>query len=364
MLSTIRQFAADRLIDAPEREEVSVRHASVFLDLAESVDTPGGLQRAALDRVETELDNVRRAFEWCLETGEPGRVADAMWRSWWFWWTRGYVTEGKLWADRCLAAPGLPRAQRRCALGARAMLAIWTGEYDRAVTAFDEAAGVAHELGDARTIAYADVGIGLVRALTTSLAEGRAAIRRGVEAFEAMGDDAGATIGLAAQSWVQGITREFEDADASFVDALDRARRTGSDLATGITLSALAQRHIARAEPTAAYEPITTALEHLAGTRLVGATILTLEVVAELGLRAQHAAESMELLGATAAIRAAMGTRVPPQAAARLAALHEEGRSLLGADAATATGRGAAMGFPEAVDQARRLLARLRADAA
>jgi hypothetical protein len=55
-----------------------------------------------------------------------------------------------------------------------------------------------------------------------------------------------------------------------------------------------------------------------------------------------------------------MGTRVPPQAAARLERLIDKGRQRLGDDFDTAFARGSRMGFSEAIDEGRGLLAHLR----
>jgi hypothetical protein len=136
MLSTLRQFASERLSESAQRDTVLARHAQTFLEMAEGVGRPGGRQRIVLDLVEIELDNVRRAFEWFLAEADPDPVADAIWESWWFWWMRGYLREGKLWADRCLAAPHIGREPRARALAARALFAIWSGDYDFAVAAF------------------------------------------------------------------------------------------------------------------------------------------------------------------------------------------------------------------------------------
>ena len=111
-----RLRASERLSESAQRDTVLARHAQTFLELAEGVGRPGGRQRIVLDVVEIELDNVRRAFEWFLAEADPDPVADAIWESWWFWWMRGYLREGKLWADRCLAAPNIGR-QLRSGLG-------------------------------------------------------------------------------------------------------------------------------------------------------------------------------------------------------------------------------------------------------
>ena len=68
----------------------------------------------------------------------------------------------------------------------------------------------------------------------------------------------------------------------------------------------------------------------------------------------------MAILGATAAIRSSMGTRVPPRAAARLEQLLATGRQRLGEGFDGAFEDGASMDFAEAVALGRASLAELR----
>ncbi|HEU4542793.1 MAG TPA: DUF4062 domain-containing protein [Jiangellaceae bacterium] len=360
MLSTIRQFASERLSQSAHRDTVRTRHAQKFLELAEGVGSLDRRRRSALDMVEIELDNVRSAFEWFLASEDADPVANAVWESWWFWWMRGYLKEGKLWADRCLATRNIGREARARALAARALFAIWSAEYEFAVAAFLDAAQIADQTGDSRTLAYADVGVGLVRALTTSMSEGTETIRRGIATFEKIGDEVGATTGLAAVSWVQGITRQFDDTDAGLRHALHRARAIHSEVDMGIAEAALAQYRMHRGDKEGVHELIEASLEHLVGARHIASTILTLEVIAELGINTDEPRTPVSILAATAAIRSSMGTRVPPQAATRLKRLIEKGRQRLGEDFDDVFARGSTMSFSEAADQGRAVLARLR----
>ena len=360
MLGTIRQFARERLNASAGRDAVFSRHARTFLELADQVGRPGGRHRTVLDAIEIELDNLRQAFTWLLARDDPDPVANAVWESWWFWWMRGYLKEGVLWADRCLEAPQIGREPHARVLAARAMFAIWSGDYDFAVPAVLQAAKVARETGDDRSLGYADVAVGLVRGLTGAMADGLATIRRGVATFERMADEVGATTGLVAMSWMQGITRQFDDTDELLRHALHRARGIESKVDMGIAEAALAQFHMSRGDTEGVHDLISASLEHLAEARHIASTILTLEVIAELGMHHGLPRASVEVLGATAAIRSSMGTHVPPQAAQRLARLIEHGRRDLGAGFDSAFGHGSTMSFGDAVERGRSLLGDLR----
>jgi non-specific serine/threonine protein kinase len=110
LLETLRQYGRERLGEAGEDEGVRDRHRDWFLAFAERAKPElfGPRQAAWLDRLQSELDNLRAALEWALERGpaEPGlRLAGALWP---FFFVRGYLVEGRERLARALAAPGAP----------------------------------------------------------------------------------------------------------------------------------------------------------------------------------------------------------------------------------------------------------------
>jgi predicted ATPase len=75
MLETIREFATERLEESGETEEVRRRHAGHFLMLAEEAE-PHLFQDSPewLDRLESDLDNVRAALDGLTASGETQLV--------------------------------------------------------------------------------------------------------------------------------------------------------------------------------------------------------------------------------------------------------------------------------------------------
>jgi tetratricopeptide (TPR) repeat protein len=68
MLETIREYAAERLLESGEAEEVGRRHADFFLGLAESAGLTMEAEVAErYDLVVPEQDNLRAAIDWALE---------------------------------------------------------------------------------------------------------------------------------------------------------------------------------------------------------------------------------------------------------------------------------------------------------
>jgi tetratricopeptide (TPR) repeat protein len=112
MLETIRDYATERLIESDEYEPLRRAHAQYFLALAEQAEPEltGPRQADWLKRLEGEHDNLRAALGWAREQNAAEtalRLAAALWR---FWYTRGYLSEGRRWLDQALAMVenGLP----------------------------------------------------------------------------------------------------------------------------------------------------------------------------------------------------------------------------------------------------------------
>lgn len=141
MLETIREYAAERLEASGEAEEVWRRHAEHFLDLAEQ-GTLIVMDSAWVNRLDAEVDNVRAALDFAATTGQTQRAlrATAALRD--FWFTRGYIAEGRMYLESALIADTEPTAARCAALIAAASLGARPRQH------VDEAVTLAELLGD------------------------------------------------------------------------------------------------------------------------------------------------------------------------------------------------------------------------
>ncbi|HEY8845048.1 MAG TPA: hypothetical protein VIM24_00170, partial [Candidatus Limnocylindrales bacterium] len=107
MLDTIREFAAERLTESGERDEIERRHSATFLVLAETV-TPrltGDDQRRWLGRLERDHDNIRAVLDRAVAAGDGStaiRLGFAMWR---YWQKRGHLAEARRRLQQMAEAP-------------------------------------------------------------------------------------------------------------------------------------------------------------------------------------------------------------------------------------------------------------------
>ena len=141
LLEPVRQYALEKLEESGEAEAVRRRHAEYFLALAEEAEPglEGAQQLKWLERLESEHDNIRAALSWSLERGEGAelglRMGAALGE---FWYLRSYLGEGRRWLEEALARSEQTAAERARALQRVSLLAIYQGDFDRAVSASEE----------------------------------------------------------------------------------------------------------------------------------------------------------------------------------------------------------------------------------
>jgi predicted ATPase/transcriptional regulator with XRE-family HTH domain len=161
MLWTIREFGQERLAESGEAQAMSRRHAAYFLELAEEAEphlTSAG-RGPWLEQLEAEHHNLRAALDWCLsEEGDKEiglRLAGALH---WYWYFRGYLTEGRERLEKALTLAGAE--YRRTALGAKALyaggkLAYQQNDYAVMLPWLEESVSIWREVGDERNLAHA-----------------------------------------------------------------------------------------------------------------------------------------------------------------------------------------------------------------
>ncbi len=153
MLETIRDFALEQLAAAGEMDVAGLRHAQLYLAVAESSGfAHDSRSEERYDLVASELANLRAALQWSLDA-DPGlglQLAMALE----FYWLAVSPFEGRRWFEALLArTPDLRlevRAPATKCLGGM----IWiVGEWDEGRAYYDEASSFYRELGDASGIA-------------------------------------------------------------------------------------------------------------------------------------------------------------------------------------------------------------------
>ncbi|HTP08296.1 MAG TPA: tetratricopeptide repeat protein [Anaerolineae bacterium] len=133
LLETIRAYALERLEAGGELAAIRDQHAHYFGDVIlkqASHELYSSKAPFWINWLEREHDNVRATLSWSLSTASLERIAGLVWSLEWFWYRRGYFSEGRQWADRVLHSPGNEAAapSRAFALQSGGLMAVWQGE--------------------------------------------------------------------------------------------------------------------------------------------------------------------------------------------------------------------------------------------
>jgi predicted ATPase/DNA-binding SARP family transcriptional activator len=193
MLETIREYGLERLDESGEAADVRRRHAEHFLAFAQ---TARGYARGPdefewLERTQLELDNIRAALGWAIESsdGELGlALAEALEP---FWYRRVQLREGLSWLEPLLElAPDAPPALRGAALAVAGRLASELGSADRARPWYEESLPLVRAAGDRVQEAWALHGLGVVAALEGDRTRARGLLEQSFELFLELGQHA------------------------------------------------------------------------------------------------------------------------------------------------------------------------------
>jgi len=108
MLETIREFGLEQLKKESELEPAQHAHALWYTSFAEETEPHllGAEQKAWLQQLELEKDNLRAAFRWAIDTGDEAltlRLAGSLGQ---FWFASGRWSEGRRSLEEALAQLG------------------------------------------------------------------------------------------------------------------------------------------------------------------------------------------------------------------------------------------------------------------
>jgi predicted ATPase/class 3 adenylate cyclase len=202
MLETIREYAAERLEESSEAEELRGRHAEYFLALAEEAEPhlQGGDPAAWLDRLEPDHDNLRATFDVLTQAGETQRLLQLVGALHRLWTIRGHFAEGMRRLESALAADERRTLMRARALNAAGDIAGFLGERPERRW-LEEALEISVELGDVREAAVSRYFLATIWADVRDWEKLRDHCERSVAEFEAVGEQSYALMARRTRAW-------------------------------------------------------------------------------------------------------------------------------------------------------------------
>jgi predicted ATPase/class 3 adenylate cyclase len=333
MLETIREYAREQLEAAGESDQIALRHAHRYADLAREIrdGIEGTTQQASIEQAVADEANLEAALAKLLDAARGGD-ADALEAGlqlcgdlWMYWHIRGKHLTAREYTARFLQADATS-APTRGRVGAliTAGLASWTlGAYEQADEQWAEACQGAAGLGPAREVCIAATcrAIGL---LGSDLEEASKCAREGAEASRALGFAWAEGLASSFDGIVDALQGDTETATEKSQHALAIQRRLGDHEGAGVSLSTLAQLAAGR-------DDLVDALD------LYGQALAAFEAI---GDRAEEARILSEIAWTHLGLEDAAGARryffESVQAYTELASIRGVGLSLIGLAAAAA----------------------------
>jgi predicted ATPase/DNA-binding CsgD family transcriptional regulator len=350
MLYMVREFAAERLAEMPERARIEAGHAATFLAMAQAAGPglrgPG--EQEWLERLEVEYQNIRAAIDWYTqhEPRQALRLAAAMSR---FWGVRGHFTEGR---GRLRALLGMTRdatAMRVKALNGAASLAIDQGGHTEARALLAESSQLSQQLGYRSGEATALIYLGRSLIASGRPAEAGPHIERALQLLDGLDDPATVAIALLYAGLAAHFTGHFEEACARYGRSVDLCRAAGFRSVGARSLQQLGKSRLElgdiRGARSALEEALPTCLE--LGDRWV--VPLVMAGFAGVAARTGRPRRALRLAGVAQGLCEAGQFSLPVPVEAELERWLARARNRLGSVAVQVMAEGRQMGLTEAV---------------
>jgi predicted ATPase/DNA-binding CsgD family transcriptional regulator len=177
MLLTVREYALELLRESGEIEKSQRAHALYFLTFVEEAELhlKGPQQSTWITKLEREQENLRTALAWLMKQGEAELALRFCGALGWFWYLRGYWSEGRRWLQGAL---GLAQASSSTAARAKALygagnLAYYQDDYAIARALWQEGVNIYRSLGIHKAYANALGDLGVLTHVQGDLAAAR-----------------------------------------------------------------------------------------------------------------------------------------------------------------------------------------------
>jgi predicted ATPase/class 3 adenylate cyclase len=250
MLETIREYAAERLEESGQGQELRRQHAEYFLALAEVADPHArAYSREWLDRLGEEHDNLRAAIDWFTATGEAEscqRLVGALGN---FWGIRGHLAEGSRRTQSALAADVRLTPARGRALVEAAGFALGRGEDAEVRMYAEEALELYQRLGDDWGAAASLFLLGHAAADEGKFEEAAKLAEQSEKRFREAGDDHEALSAAWLLGWALRDLGETERARSLDERTLAEARIRGAKDIQAHLVESLALRMVEAGRP-------------------------------------------------------------------------------------------------------------------
>ena len=239
MLSTIREYALERLAGSDDISATRRAHAAYYLVLAE--EGAGDTQSEWLNRFDIEHENFRLAIDDLVVIGDAEwamRLGTALFR---FWETREHLMEGRTAIGKILVMEGAtarPKLRARL-LFAGAVLAAAQGDYESARPLFEESLDVCVKLNDKSGVAVALNGLAVNARDRGELSAASQLFEQCLGIWKEVGDATAIARALSNLGSVMKWQGKYERAFSVYEECLSMFRQSGDSSGVAWTLNYL-----------------------------------------------------------------------------------------------------------------------------
>ncbi len=359
VLETVRDYARGRLQESGEEERLKRRHLECYVSLVEEVlaGLRGPQQQAALDRLETEHDNLRSALAWCATpSGDAVAGLRLVGTLAFFWSVRGYLGEGRDWLERMLsAAPSMPPTSLRArALVGAGVIVAQLGDDAAAKRLYEDGLAIYKEVGDRSGVGYALRSLANVAFAQADYPTARALCEESLEIARELGDRHAIGSLLGAIGEAAGKQGDHAAARRLLEECLTMARESGETWVTGWTLGRLGEVACAEKDYSGARELFRESLTILRELHDPWGVASALEGLAPVELALAGPRPAARIWGGAERLREEVSAAMPPGDRQRYEVQVASARAALRDDAAfdVAWSEGRAMSMDQAVTYA------------
>ncbi len=314
ILETIREFGLEHLAASDETEATMRRLANWCQDLLEGAEAAffTATQGEWVGRLETEHDNLRAVLDWAVQRGDAATAQHLVERLAFFWYPRGYLSEGRNWGERALAlGDGSSTPERAATLALTGTIAQLQGEHRRArelaVEGLTQSRQVGHVFGEGNALLV----LGWTAGDEGRFDEADAHLSEALRHFQTHGNATWVGFSLNSLGVVAYERGDIAQAAVRFAEAHDSFRAIGNTYGIGVVLTNLAK--IAREQGdyarAAALYAESLVLRHEQGEKqsMAGG----LRGLASVAAAARQYERAARLWGAAEALREAIGAPPP-----------------------------------------------------
>src|ERR1700688_403451 len=392
MLSAIREYALERLVESGEEFATRRAHSAYYIVLAEECGEDLSTHPEWLERLDLEHQNFRDALEFLIRTSDADwgmRLGAALFH---FWERRDNFADGRAFLDRLLHLPAAVQPKLRArllfctgvlsqgdfdsaqklhkeclktcldmhdhrgvavALNALGVTSRDCGDLDTACSLFEQCVSTWRELGSAIDTARALSNLANVVRLQRNYARAHALYDECLAIFHEVGDSTGIAWTLNYLGDLVQESVDFIAARSYYEQSLSAFRKLRDDWGISSALCDLARLSAAQSEHQDAerlYCESIRMFQDLGHKRGIARVLECFSITAAAQSRPE---QSLRLAGAAAALRMHIGSPLIPAEQSRLDKQLESARNMLtNAEGLEAWSSGWEMSLQEAVDEA------------